>query len=44
VLSNSGELERQGDEYQIGTPAAEASDEDSAEGDLEDIETAEAAE
>ena len=44
VMANSGELERDGDKYRVGVPAAAAQDEDSAEDDQEDGESAEAAE
>lgn len=44
VMSNSGELERNGDKYRSGAPAATASDEDAAEDEQEDSEKAEAAE
>jgi hypothetical protein len=44
VMSNSGELERDGDKYRAGAPAAVAPDEDAAEDDQEDTEKAEAAE
>ena len=43
VMSNSGELERHGDKYRAGAPAA-ASNEDDAEDSQEDSEKAEAAE
>ena len=43
VMSNSGELERHGDKYRAGAPAATA-DEDPAEKDQEDSKKAEAAE
>lgn len=44
VMSNSGELERHGDKYRAGGPAAAASDEDTAEDDRADSDKAEAAE
>lgn len=44
VMSNSGELERHGDKYRAGAPAAGASDEVATEDDQDDGEKAEAAE
>ena len=44
VMSNSGELERNGDKYRAGAPAAKASGEDAAEDEQEDSDKAEAAE
>jgi hypothetical protein len=44
VMSNSGELERQGDVYRSGTPSADASSDQAAEDDTSDDEAAEAAE
>ncbi|MDE4913813.1 hypothetical protein PQI07_24370 [Methylobacterium sp. 092160098-2] len=44
VMANSGELERQGDKYRAGAPAASAAEEGAVEDDHEDREKAEAAE
>jgi len=44
VMANSGELERQGDKYRAGAPAASAADEGAVEDDQEDNERDEAAE
>jgi hypothetical protein len=44
VMANSGELERDGDKYRAGAPAAAAQDEDAAEDDQDDGENTEAAE
>lgn len=44
VMANSGELERDGDKYRPGAPAAAAQDEEAAEDDQEDGESTEAAE
>ncbi len=44
VMANGGELERHGDKYRVGAPAAAAQDEGASEDDQEDAENSEAAE